>query len=182
MSTPLPTLSTARLRLRQLDANDTAALFAVYSDPVVMRYWSRPPQRELAEAAQLVADIDACRERGDLLQWGIERLDIGQVIGTCTLADINPRQGRAEVGYILGSAHWRQGYAREALARLLAHARTGMGLRRIEADVDPRNAPSLKVLERLGFTREGYLRERWVVAGETQDSVLLGLLLRDFVG
>jgi len=54
-------------------------------------------------------------------------------------------------------------------------------LHRLEADVDPRNLPSLRVLDRLGFTREGVLRERWLVAGETQDSLICGLLARDYV-
>jgi ribosomal-protein-alanine N-acetyltransferase len=55
-----------------------------------------------------------------------------------------------------------------------------MDLRRLEADTDPRNAPSIRALERLGFVREGLLRERWVVAGEVSDSALLGLLRRDW--
>ncbi len=56
-----------------------------------------------------------------------------------------------------------------------------MGMRRIDADVDPRNAASLRCIERLGFVREGFARERWVVAGEVQDSVLLGLLTRELI-
>jgi RimJ/RimL family protein N-acetyltransferase len=55
-----------------------------------------------------------------------------------------------------------------------------MAMRRIEADVDPRNLPSLRTLEALGFRREGYLRQRWQVGGELQDSVLMGLLASDW--
>ena len=63
---------------------------------------------------------------------------------------------------------------------LFGHAFGAMSLRRIEADVDPRNLPSLRTLENLGFRREGYLRQRWQVAGELQDSVLMGLLAGDW--
>jgi len=56
-----------------------------------------------------------------------------------------------------------------------------LGLRRVEADIDPRNARSAKILERLGFIREGYLRERWVVGGEISDTALYGLLAREFI-
>jgi RimJ/RimL family protein N-acetyltransferase len=63
---------------------------------------------------------------------------------------------------------------------LLDHAFGALCLHRIEADVDPRNTPSLRTLERLGFVREGYLRQRWAVGGERQDSVLLGLLASDW--
>ena len=71
-------------------------------------------------------------------------------------------------------------YAREALTVLLDHAFSSLGLRRIEADVDPRNQGSLNTLEALGFRREGYLRQRWRVAGEIQDSVLMGLLASEW--
>ena len=177
----LPTLEAGAVRLRQLDALDLVDLHAVFSDPVAMRYWSRPPFADLDETRGYLAAIDAGRERGDLLQWGIENVAGGRVIGTTTLFAIDRRQGRAEIGYILGSSHWGQGHALSALRRLFRYARDEMQLRRIEADVDPRNAASLRLCERLGFQREGYARERWVVAGEVQDAVLLGLLLRDLL-
>lgn len=177
----LPTLDAGAVRLRQLDALDLVDLHAVFSDPVAMRYWSRPPFADLAETRGYLDAIDAGRERGDLLQWGIEDVVEGRVIGTTTLFAIDREQGRAEIGYILGSPYWRRGHAQRALRRLFRFARDEMGLRRIEADVDPRNPPSLRLCERLGFQKEGYARERWVVAGEVQDSVLLGLLLRDLV-
>lgn len=177
----LPTLDAGSVRLRQLDAPDLVDLHAVFSDPAAMRYWSRPPFADLDETRGYLAAIDAGRERGDLLQWGIEHAAEGRVIGTTTLFAIDRQQGRAEIGYILGSGHWGQGHALSALRRLLRHARDEMQLRRIEADVDPRNAASLRLCERLGFQREGYARERWIVAGEVQDAVLLGLMLRELV-
>jgi RimJ/RimL family protein N-acetyltransferase len=54
-------------------------------------------------------------------------------------------------------------------------------LNRLEADVDPRNAASCRALERLGFQREGLLRERWIVAGEVSDSAMYGLLHADWM-
>jgi RimJ/RimL family protein N-acetyltransferase len=56
-----------------------------------------------------------------------------------------------------------------------------MQLRRLEADVDPRNAGSIRTLERLGFQREGFLRERWHVNGEIQDAIFYGLLRREWL-
>jgi RimJ/RimL family protein N-acetyltransferase len=69
---------------------------------------------------------------------------------------------------------------RSALERLLDFAFHELGLRRIEADVDPNNARSIATLERLGFRREGYLRERWFVGGEVQDALFYGLLRREW--
>jgi RimJ/RimL family protein N-acetyltransferase len=111
-----------------------------------------------------------------LLQWGVSTQDEDRVVGTCTLAHLDLGQGRAEVGFALHPAHWGRGLMRAALRTLIGHAFATLGLRRLEADVDPRKLRSLHALEALGFRREGLLRERWLVEGEIQDSVLLGLL------
>ena len=177
----LPTLDAGRVRLRQLGVADLDDLHAVFSDVRSMRYWSRPAFIDLDETRAYLAAIDRGREQGDLLQWGIELIDEARVIGTTTLFYINTEQQRAEIGYVLRSDYWGQGHANAAVRSLLRYARDDMHLRRIEADVDPRNEASLRCIERLGFQREGLCRERWVVAGETQDAVLLGLLLRELV-
>ena len=113
------------------------------------------------------------------LQWAIAR-DDDALIGTCSLFEISPSNRRASLGYALTRAHWGMGHALEATRLAVAHAFGTMALHRLEADVDPRNAPSLRLLERLGFEREGLLRERWHVAGETQDSLIYGLLARGY--
>ncbi|MEQ1832836.1 MAG: GNAT family protein, partial [Candidatus Eisenbacteria bacterium] len=76
--------------------------------------------------------------------------------------------------------HWGQGSLHEALTAVVGDAFGPLGLRRLEADIDPRNMASVRALERLGFAREGLLRERWVVADEISDSVLMGLLAREW--
>jgi RimJ/RimL family protein N-acetyltransferase len=88
--------------------------------------------------------------------------------------------GRAEIGYAIGSDYWGKGYMNEALTALIAHAFEVLDLRRLEADVDPRNTRSIRTLERLGFQREGFLRERWHVCGEIQDAFFYGLLRREW--
>jgi RimJ/RimL family protein N-acetyltransferase len=70
----------------------------------------------------------------------------------------------------------------EALGALLNFAFDSLNLHRLEADVDPGNLSSVKTLERLGFRREGYLRERWHVGGEIQDALFYGLLRREWPG
>jgi RimJ/RimL family protein N-acetyltransferase len=71
---------------------------------------------------------------------------------------------------------------RAALERLLDFAFGELGLRRLEADVDPNNVRSIASLERLGFRREGYLRERWFVGGQVEDALFYGLLRREWEG
>lgn len=176
----LPTLETARLRLRWLEARDVGELFAVFSDREVTRYWSWTAYTERAQAEQLLAQIGECFRSGRLYQWGVARREDDRVIGTCTLAEIDHTHRRAEIGFALARAHWGRGYMVEAAGRLLEFAFGPLGLARVEADVDPRNASSLRLLERLGFVREGLARERWRVGGEVQDGVLYGLLAREW--
>ena len=113
------------------------------------------------------------------LKWGFARRADDALIGTTTLYNLDFSNRRAEMGYALGREHWGQGYMAEALQapRLLLRS---SDLRRIEADVDPRNAASIQTLERLGFQREGFLRERWEVDGEIQDALFYGLLREEW--
>jgi [ribosomal protein S5]-alanine N-acetyltransferase len=176
----LPTLTGARVRLRWLTASDLGALYDVFSDADVMRYWARTPFTEQDEARELLEVIEQSFAAQTRFQWGIALRGDDHVIGTATLSSVDSSNLRAELGYALGRPHWGQGLMGEALALLLNFAFGEIGLRRLEADADPRNAASIRTLERLGFQREGYLRERWLVGGETQDSAFFGLLRREW--
>jgi RimJ/RimL family protein N-acetyltransferase len=110
------------------------------------------------------------------MKWAIAEKKSNELIGTITLFNLNLDNRRAEIGYGLDRAFWRQGYMHEALKALVSHAFNDLSLHRLEADVDPRNAGSIRTLEKLGFQREGYLRERWHVDGEIQDALFYGLL------
>lgn len=173
-------LHTARLLLRPLGVDDVPALFAIFSDPVVMRYWSGPPWVSLDEAHAMVDSDLKAMAAGEHLRLGLVQADAGMLLGTCTLFSINTACRRAEVGYSLAQAAWGQGYMHEALCALLDYGFTTMGLNRVEADIDPRNGASARSLDRLGFTREGFLRERWIVGGEVSDTALYGLLQREW--
>ncbi len=176
----LPTINGRRITLRPLREEDAGTIFSIFSDPEVMRYWSTLPISEMEEARQMVGDIRQQLNQGNFLKWGIARCRDDLVIGTCTLFHVELDHHRAEVGYALGREFWGQGYMQEALNVLLNYSFNTLNLHRIEADVDPRNANSIKTLERLGFRREGYLRERWQVGGEIQDALFYGLLQNEW--
>jgi RimJ/RimL family protein N-acetyltransferase len=177
----LPTLDAPRVRLRWVDARDVDALFAVFSDERVMRYWATTPMTTRSQAEDYVTRIHQGFAGKSLFQWGVERKEDSRLIGTCTLLHVDVPNRRAEVGYALRSDLWKRGYMREALTALLDYAFGTLKLRRLEADVDPRNDGSLGVLGHLGFRHEGLLRERWNVGGEVQDSAFLGLLAREWL-
>lgn len=116
---------------------------------------------------------------GEDLVCMVELLATGEVIGSCDLFNVDEQCGRAEIGFTLNRQHWGKGYMSEAARAVIDHGFNTVGLRRLEADIDPRNLGSARLLERLGFVREGLLRERWVVGDEISDSALYGLLKRD---
>ena len=177
-----PVLRSERLVLRALTTGDDRALFALFSDPAVMRYWSRPPMEDLDEARDLRVSASVAFARGESLRWGLELRQDGWMIGTVSLFRLDAQSRRGEIGYALRSQDWGRGLMNEALGTVVAYAfdAQGLGLTRLEADLDPRNEASRRTLERLGFQREGLLRERWTVAGETTDSLIMGLLRREW--
>jgi [ribosomal protein S5]-alanine N-acetyltransferase len=178
----LPGLPGARVALRAIRAADVPDLFTVFSDAEVMRYWDGVPMTAIDEADAYRAEIDESFRGRTLFQWAIAEPAADRLIGTCTLLHLNAPHRRAEIGFALGRPHWGQGLASDAVTTLVRFAFGDLNLHRLEADVDPRNARSLRLLEKLGFRREGYLRERYHVAGDLQDAVLLGLLRSEWRG
>ncbi len=177
----VPVLETARLRLRPYRADDAEAMFALYSDPRVMRYWSFPPWIELAQARTYLDHVLAGMDSGDIFPWAIADRASDKLIGALTLFSLHVAQLRAEIGYSLSPEYQGRGLAEEALRCALSHAFDALGLVRVEADIDPRNLASCRLVEKIGFAREGLLRKRWRVNGEVSDSAFYGLLAEEFV-
>ena len=174
-------LDLERVRLRAIEDSDVDALFSIYSDSEVARYLSHPAWVDRAEAVTLVKRIHAGNADGTTVQLGIERKEDRALMGLCLLFHFHDASRRAEIGYALGRAYWGRGYMHEALTGLVEFAFGALGLNRLEADIDPANLASARSLERLGFAKEGYMRERWIVAGEVSDTAFFGLLRREWL-
>jgi ribosomal-protein-alanine N-acetyltransferase len=171
-----PDLKTERLALRPLSKGDGPAWFEIFSDDRVMHYWSRAPIKSLAEAESLLQQELDWFESGSSISWGIALAESNLIIGKITLFQFSEQNRRAEIGYILGYPHWGNGYMSEAIEPVIDYAFTTLKLHRIEADTDPENLASLALLEKFGFQREGYFRERWWLKDKWADSVMLALL------
>ena len=183
----LSVLHTERLVLRPVRDGDAGALLALFGDAERMRFWGHGPLVTQDDAVAYIAKIRAGAARGDLRQWAItpaaepsvsgRELGSGdELIGTATLAGVDEAHRRAELGVALRREWEGRGLAAEAVAELARHAFEDLGLHRLTADADPRNTPAIALLERLGFRREGLLREHHRSGGEWQDGVLYGLL------
>ena len=180
MSLPTPTLRTTRLQLRPFVGADADALFAMHSSAYVLRYWDAPPWTERERAERFIAACRQMADDGSGARVAIERVSDRAFLGWCALTRWTPAYRSAATGYCLDDAAWGHGYATEAAGGLLQWAFDTLDLNRVQAEVDTRNGASARVLEKLGFVREGTLREDCVVNGEVSDSWVYGLLRRDW--
>ncbi len=172
-----PTLKTDRLVLRQLVIEDAAELFKTLSDKEVMRYWSSAPHETPEDTAAYIiwnADSDADHNCWAITTDGLAAL--GWVI-------LKPyRENCFELGYILRSDCWRNGYLFDAASCVLDYAFGELAARRVMADTDPDNIGSIKLLEKLGFRKEGHLRAEWETHIGIRDSFIFGMLSDDWKG
>lgn len=171
-----PILESSCIRLRGIREDDIDDLFTLFSNPEVMRYWSHSPMTTRQEAIDYANTLLESLAKREALRWIIAELASDRMIGTCALYDINPEHARAGLGYALMPEHWGKGLATEAASLAISYGFLELGLHRIEADTEPNNERSNNVLERLGFQREGLLRERFHHPDGIQDSLIFGLL------
>jgi RimJ/RimL family protein N-acetyltransferase len=176
----LPEIRTARLVVRAVAEPDLADLLEVNGDDEVTRHLPYSTWRGHDDALAWLTRIQGVCATGTARQLVIERQSDRKVIGTVLVFHFDEPSTRAEIGYVLGRAHWRQGYATEALQAVCRHLFEDAGIRRIEAEARPDNVASNELLLSLGFTHEGRLRQRWVAKGETYDTNIYGLLIDDW--
>ena len=158
-------IETARLILRPARESDLDDMHAVLSSAEATRWWSTPPHESLDVTREwLAAMIDG---GGAGLDMVIERE--GRVIGKAGF--YRP----PEIGYILHPDHWGQGLATEALTAVLDRLFAATDHAAVNADVDPDNAASIRVVQKLGFVRTGFGERTWNVGGVWKDSIFYGL-------
>jgi RimJ/RimL family protein N-acetyltransferase len=179
MSLPSPTLHTARLRLRPFDDADAEGLFALHSSAHVLRYWDAPPWSDRVRADGFITTCRQLEEQGTGARLAVDRASDGGFIGWCSLNRWNPDHRSASLGYCFRAEAWGHGYATEAARAVLSWAFDTLDLNRVQAETDTRNMASARVLEKVGFVREGTLREDCVVDGEVSDSWVYGLVRRE---
>ncbi|HET6433301.1 GNAT family protein [Dyella sp.] len=173
-------LTTDRLRLRIMQPEDAPDLLAIFGNAEVVRYWSHPCWTSLAEAQAMLARDATARQDGTALRLGIEMIEAPRIIGTLSLFNLSAANRRGEIGYALARECWGRGLMHEALTRFAGWLFDTLALRRLEADIDPANRASAASLRRIGFQREGLLRERWLIDGTPADTELYGLLAHEW--
>lgn len=174
-----PVIETERLTLRPLSIDDAETLLGIFSDPDVMRYWNTAPWTKTQDALDFMTDSKESMLRQESLVLGVYLKANDELAGKCMLFSYDKASKRAEIGFGLGRTYWGKGLIHEAGEALIQYGFNTLGLRRIEAEIDPDNQASAKALAKLGFTQEGLLRQRWEVNGVVSDSALYGRLASD---
>ncbi len=176
---PFLELDTPRLRLRAFHMDDAPALFTMRNDERVMRHLARPRATTQADAEKLIDSIqkDLMEENG--ISWAIQLRGDRTLIGTIGFYRLKKEHHGGEVGYILHPDHWGKGLMGEALDAVVEHGFRVIGFHRIEADTDPLNEASNRLLERHGFTCEAHLRENVLWKGRWLDTYLWSRLANE---
>ncbi len=178
-----PVLRTKRLLLRELTLDDVEWYLRHFSEPEIVKgdACAGPDGFEGAEKElqQYVIDLFARREG---FRWGLQIKDGAQLIGSAGFYKWQPHQPhRAEMGYDLDPDYWGRGLMTEALIRIIDFGFRSMRLGRIEVIIAPRNRRSIRLARRLGFAREGLLREHSLdEQGMPADDAMFSLLKREW--
>jgi [ribosomal protein S5]-alanine N-acetyltransferase len=180
MSLITPTLQTGRLLLRPFTTADTDSVYAIASNPRVMRYWDAPAWTERAQAENFIARCSKMAQDGAGVRLAVTSAPGDELYGWCTLFKWDPAFRSAELGYCYAEVTWGKGIATDAARAVLTWAYNTLDLNRVHGQVDTRNTGSERVLGKLGFKREGTLREDCIVNGEVSDSSVFGLLRREW--
>nr|GEU28631.1 hypothetical protein [Tanacetum cinerariifolium] len=165
---------------------DAEALFAIYGDPLVMKYTDEEPFPTLSTVGIMLKSVRALLVAGQSLEWAIILRGSGDVIGTCGLHSFDLTNGVAEVGCLLKRAEWGKGFMADALALLTRFAADVLKLKRLIADVAPQNQQAQRLFHKLGYRRaasidaaiqsvEVMVDER---LGEYMDNPIIGPLAR----
>jgi ribosomal-protein-alanine N-acetyltransferase len=175
-------IHSGRIVVRPVTRSDLRDLLEINGDDEVTRYLPYATWQSPDDGTAWLARMQALGASGTGQQLVIAAAGDGKVIGTVLLFKFDEPSARVELGYVLGRAHWRQGLAREALRAVCGHAFGRLGIRRIEAEVNPDNLASNALLQRLGFMHEGRLRQRWVAKGVAYDTHIYGCLAQEWRG
>lgn len=153
-----PLLHTERLVLRELTENDAQAILSCFSNPDVLRHYGQKPLTSLEQVKQIIQNFSNNFKEKHGIKWGISVQGQEEIIGTIGFQDWSVEHKKADISYALFPNSWGQGYAKEAVRKVISYGFQEMNLVRIGAIVFTENEASNKLLEALGFEKEGVLR------------------------
>ncbi|GGI29350.1 GNAT family N-acetyltransferase [Pedobacter mendelii] len=175
-------LTTKRLNLRRLDPEVYKYVFNKYSDTEIKLFFGLSSDKELSKEREKLDKGISTFNKSFLLFQIIEK-DSDKIIGWCGFHTWYVEHNRAEIGYALSeNLQKSKGIMTEALFTIIEYGFKKMNLHRIEAFIGPDNIPSLKLIAKFNFTKEGVLREHYWKNSRMEDSVVYSLLKTENYG
>jgi [ribosomal protein S5]-alanine N-acetyltransferase len=174
--TPFPIITTKRLVLRKISMNDAPELFFMRTDERVMRYIDKPRAKSIEESITFIKMVHELEMNNNAITWAITFREDPKLIGTVCLWNLKKEHFRAELGYALHPDLHQQGIMNEVLEAVINYGFDQMGLHSMEANVNPANEASIKLLEKNKFRREAYFKENYFYEGKFLDTAIYSLL------
>ena len=172
---PFPTLETERLILRKLNKHDAEDLYEYCKSYKSAQFSKWQPHESVAVTKSFISYSLNLAKRGEYFTWGIILKSTGKLIGTCSYNTVDAEYKIAEIGYGLIEKYQGQGYAREAVGKILEYGFCTVGLMRMAAQVVKENASSINLLEALGFECEGLLKNGVWLKDTPADVFIFGM-------
>lgn len=176
----IPTLKTDRLILRGMRVSDADDMYAYACRPSVTEFLTWSPHQSVEETREYLTYVGQRYRTGDFYDWAVLHRESGHMIGTCGFTSFNCPADSAEIGYVLNPAYQGQGYATEAVRRVLSFGFEELQLHRIEAHFIEGNHASRRLMERVGMTLEGYARESMRIKGRYRTVGTCAILRQEF--
>ena len=173
---PFPFLSTERLNLRRISDEDEKEIFFLRSDKEMLQFLDRDPAQSIDEAREWIRMINKGIDDNQYIAWGIALKNDPLLIGTISFWNVKYEHYRAEIGYALHPLFQGRSLMKEAMTAVINYGFDSLKLHSIEANVNPGNAPSIRLLERNGFIREAYHRENHYYNVHFLDSAIYSLI------
>lgn len=174
-----PEFESERLLFRKIIFADAKEIFSIRSNDDVMRFMDVPRHYSINDSEKLIDSIDDSYAKEMGICWAIVEKKSNAFVGYIGFIRMTPEHCRAEIGYALKPEYWGKGFMFETINRIVRFGFREMNLHSIEANVNPLNERSQKVLERVGFKKEAYFRENYLFDGKFLDSVIFSLLEKD---
>ena len=164
----IPTIETPRLILRGMRVSDAGDMYAYARREDVTRYLTWEPHPDMAHTKEYLTYIGQRYRTGDFYDWAVVCKEDGHMIGTAGFTKFDFSSDSAEIGYVINPDYHGKGYATEAVEAVLRFGFEELHLHRIEARFMKDNYRSLKLMQRVGMTLEGYARESIFLKGAYQ--------------
>ena len=176
----IPTLETERLILRGMRVSDAEDMYDYAKRPSVTQYLTWNPHTDPAETREYLTYVGQRYRTGDFYDWAVVDKETGRMIGTCGFTSFDLENDGAELGYVISPDHWGEGYATEALSKVMSFGFSVLGLNRMYVRILSGNEASERVARKCGMRHEATLYSSLLVKGEFRTVKIFAILRDEF--